>query len=224
MEKEKEFMKVLITGSSKGIGKAAALKFIREGHRVYGIDLLEAEISDPNYSHFVADVSLPGALPNISDVEILVNNAGVQDTGLGDIQTNLLGVIYTTEKYGLQRQIKSILNVASASAHSGAEFPYYAASKGGVLAYTKHTALEVAKWGAICNSISPGGVKTELNSPVMNDPEKWRLIMEETLLRKWASAGEIAEWIYFLTICNKSMTAQDVLIDNGEMAKSNFIW
>ena len=217
-------MKILITGSSKGIGKAAALKFIREGHQVCGIDLLEAEISDPNYSHYAADVSLPDTLPDISDVEILINNAGVQDTGLGDIQTNLLGVIYTTEKYGLQERIKSILNVASASAHSGAEFPYYAASKGGVLAYTKHTALEVAKWGATCNSVSPGGVKTELNSPVMNDPEKWRLIMAETLLRKWASAEEIAEWIYFLTICNKSMTAQDVLIDNGEMAKSNFIW
>ena len=46
----------------------------------------------------------------------------------------------------------------------------------------------------------------------------------ETLLDKWASEEEIAIWAYFVTAINQSMTAQDILIDNGEMAKSNFIW
>ncbi|MCL2201936.1 MAG: SDR family oxidoreductase [Oscillospiraceae bacterium] len=217
-------MRILITGSSNGIGLAATQKFLDAGHEVFGIDLTPSPIKAEKYSHHIGDVSKPETLPELCGIEILVNNAGVQDTGLGDINTNLLGVINTTEKYGLQPNIISILNVASASAHSGAEFPYYAASKGGVLAYTKHTALEVAKWGATCNSISPGGVTTQLNAPVMEDAEKWKLIMDETLLRKWASPEEIAEWIYFLTVCSKSMTAQDVLIDNGEMAKANFVW
>jgi 3-oxoacyl-[acyl-carrier protein] reductase len=48
--------------------------------------------------------------------------------------------------------------------------------------------------------------------------------LNETLLHRWASADEIAELAYYLTNVNKSMTGQDLLIDNGEQLKSNFIW
>ena len=58
----------------------------------------------------------------------------------------------------------------------------------------------------------------------MNDKKMWERIMEQTLLPKWASAEEIAEWAYFVTVINKSMTAQDILIDNGEIAKAEFVW
>ena len=114
--------------------------------------------------------------------------------------------------------------VASASAHSGSEFPEYAASKGGMISYMKNVALRVAEYGATANSLSPGGVLTELNARVINDRDKWNKIMSLTLLPKWAEVEEIAEWIYFVTVINKSMTAQDILIDNGEIAKAHFIW
>jgi len=217
-------MRVLITGSSNGIGRAITEKFTKNGHDVFGLDLSPSDFSEHNYTHFIADVRNPENLPDICDVQILVNNAGVQTNSLDDINTNLIGVINTTKKYGLHPKITSILNVVSASAHSGSEFPYYAASKGGVLSYTKNVALEIAKWGAVCNSISPGGVLTALNTPVIDDKEKWELIMNETLLRKWAEPEEIAEWAYFITVVNRSMTAEDILIDNGEIAKANFIW
>ena len=48
--------------------------------------------------------------------------------------------------------------------------------------------------------------------------------MAETLLKRWASAEEIAEWAYFVSVVNKSMTGQDIIIDNGELTKFNFIW
>lgn len=48
--------------------------------------------------------------------------------------------------------------------------------------------------------------------------------MSLTLILKWANAEEIAEWAYFVTVVNKSMTAQDILIDNGEAAKAEFVW
>ena len=100
----------------------------------------------------------------------------------------------------------------------------YAASKGGVVAYMKNVALSIAKYHATSNSISPGGVITSLNEHIINDEHLYQLVKNETLLDKWASEEEISTWAYFVTVINQSMTAQDILIDNGEMAKSNFIW
>lgn len=215
-------MKILVTGTSRGIGKAIARNFLDEGHDVYGIDLLEATVEHPRYRHFRADIA-QDPLPIIQDAEILINNAGVQDSGR-DIEVNLKGTMRVTEQYAFQEKIRSVLFIASASARSGAEFPAYAASKGGMVAYMKNTALRVSKYGATANSLSPGGVLTPLNDRVVKDPVLWEKIMAQTLLPKWAEAEEIAAWAYFLTVVNRSMTAQDLLIDNGEMAKSEFIW
>lgn len=215
-------MKVLITGSSNGIGRAIAEKFLKTGHTVYGIDRLPGTVESENYIHFQADV-YRDELPEIPSVEILINNAGVQNSG-EDIDINLKGTIRVTEKYGIQSRVKSVLFIASASAQTGAEFPEYAASKGGMVSYMKSTALRIAQFGATSNSLSPGGVLTELNSHIIDDPTLWQAVMNETLLPKWATTEEIAEWAYFVTVQNRSMTAQDILIDNGEAAKSNFIW
>lgn len=213
-------MKVLITGTSRGIGKAICEKFLKEGHAVIGIDILPCDIEHENYRHEIADITKN--LPDIDGVEILINNAGVQN--LNDIDVNLKGTIAVTEKYAFCDKIKSVLFIASASATSGSEFPEYAASKGGVVAYMKNVALRIAKYGATANSLSPGGVLTESNDRVVNDKKLWKKIMSLTLLPKWATVEEIADWAYFMTVVNKSMTAQDVLVDNGEIAKAEFVW
>lgn len=215
-------MKVLVTGTSGGIGKAIARKFLDCGYEVAGFDIRPASIFESAYTHYTADI-LRGELPELSDIGILINNAGVQDTG-EDIDVNLKGTMRVTEKYGFQEKIRSILFIASASASTGAEFPEYAASKGGIVAYMKNTALRAAKYGATSNSLSPGGVLTDLNGHIIRDPKLWEQVMKETLLTKWASPEEIAEWAYFVTVVNRSMTAQDLLIDNGEAARSNFVW
>ncbi len=214
-------MKVLITGTSDGIGREIALKFLACGHEVTGIDILPATIDGGRYTHFTADIC--GELPDIPPVDILINNAGVQDSGR-DIDVNLKGSMRVTEKYAFHEGIKSVLFIASASASNGAEFPEYAASKGGIVAYMKNVALRLARYGATSNSLSPGGVLTSSNGRVINDGEKWGKIMAQTLLRKWADCAEIAEWAYFITAVNSSMTAQDILVDNGEQAKAEFIW
>ena len=215
-------MKVLVTGSSQGIGKAIAELFLERGHEVVGIDRQPASIESCGYTHYSVDIRDRDNLPEISDIDILINNAGTQNED--DIEINLKSLIYVTERYGVCEGIKSILNIGSASGHTGAEFPEYCASKGGVIAYTKNTALRVAKFGATCNSLDPGGVITPLNECVINDGELWEQIMNETPLKRWASASEIAEWAYFLTVENRFCTGQSIVVDGGESINFNFVW
>lgn len=224
-------MKVVITGTSFGIGEAVAKKFVQHGHEVHGIDMyrpspsvMNASQSDTcgTYTHYCMNIKDSKYLPDIKGVNILINNAGTQENDCIDV--NLKALIGVTEKYGLQKDIKSICNLASVSAHNGAEFGTYCASKGGVISYTRWTAKQIAKYNATCNSISFGGVETPLNQPVLSDDDLWFEIMEMTPLHKWVKPDEAATWIYFLTMINKSCTGQDIIIDNGEFYNHKFIW
>lgn len=216
-------MKLVLTGASGGIGMAIAVKFLKQNWNVVGIDVdAPAHFSHPRYTHLQADVR--GKLPAIDDVNVLITAAGVQFPEEDAIDVNLKGVVNTVETYAFQPAIRSVLNIASASARNGAEFPLYVASKAGVVGYTKNVALRLARFGATCNTLSPGGVVTASNAPVLEDDALRAAVYAESLLGKWADPEEIAEWAYFLTVVNKSMTGEDVLVDNGEILKSNFIW
>ena len=217
-------MKILITGSSNGIGLKTAEYFLDKGFEVVGIDLEPAKIKNDKYYHCIADITKKAQLPKIEGLDYIFNNAGLQNSE-DDIDNNLKGTINVTEKYAFQKGIKSVLFNASASAQSGFEFPEYVASKAGVVGYMKNVASRLAKQGATANSISLGGVLTESNEQVINNPIKWQKIMDATPLKKWASEQEVAEWVYFLLVINKSASGQDILIDNGEYNLNNtFVW
>ena len=215
-------MKILITGTSRGIGNAIARVFLENKHKVIGIDREKSTIDNDNYEHYQVDVRDYEHLPNLSEVNVLINNAGTQNEE--DIDIHLKALIHITEKYAINDKIHAVLNIGSASAHTGAEFPEYCASKAGILAYTKNVAMRIAQYGATCNSLDPGGVLTPLNEPVINDPVLWKEIMDETPLRKWATPKEIARWAYFLTMENTFCTGQNIVIDGGESINYNFIW
>ena len=215
-------MKVVISGTSRGIGRAIALKFLEEGHTVWGVDIAGSTVSDPAYFHVTADVreAIDASVP---DPEVLISCAGTQEEK-DAIDVNLKGAICFTERFADSPLLRSVLFIASASARNGAEFPYYSASKAGLVGYMKNAALSLAKRGVTCNSISPGGVITESNAHILESSELYSAVRAETLLGKWAEPAEIAELAYFMTVVNRSITGEDILIDNGEMLKSNFIW
>ena len=215
-------MNILITGTSSGIGKGCAEYFLKEGHNVYGFDKKDSAISDGNYKHFCLDIREEASYPELPAMNVLVNNAGVQNEN--DIDVNLKGTIQITEHYGIQPEIRSIIMIGSASGHTGSEFPEYAASKGGVLAYTKNVAMRVAGFQATCNSMDFGGVMTELNRPVMEDEKLWAEIMKLTPLKRWMTVEEAAEWIYFMAVKNRFCTGQNILIDGLEAGNCSFIW
>lgn len=215
-------MRILITGTSSGIGKAIAEKFLKEGHDVTGFDIKQTSIAHSKYTHMCIDIRDKADFPELVPFDIVINNAGVQNAD--DIDVNLKGTISITEKYGIHPSIRSVLMIGSSSGHNGSEFPEYAASKGGVLTYAKNIALRIAKYGATCNSLDFGGVATELNRPVMDDEKLWNQIMEQTPLKRWMSVEEAADWAYFMTVTNRFCTGQNILIDGLEAGNAHFVW
>lgn len=209
-------MKVLVTGSSRGIGLACARLFLARGHEVAGLDRLPAAIVHPAYIHHVCDIA-SDPLPAVPGVGILFCNAGVQTGTDEDVRVNLAGSMRTAEAYAFQPAIRSVLFNASASALTGDEFASYAASKAGVVGYMRHCAIRLAnEYRACCNAICFGGVSTELNRELMDDPVRWGRIMAVTPLKRWATPEEAAEWCYFLTAVNTFCTGQAIDVSGGE--------
>lgn len=216
-------LKVLISGTSSGIGLATAKKFLRYGYEVIGIDVLPASIDYGRYTHIVADVANASELPDIDDIAHLILNAGTVDEARA-IDVDLLGYINMGEKYGFQKTLKSIVMVGSISARTGIDYPRYCAAQGGRASYVKNLAIRVAKENKVpCNIISFGAVRTGLEKQLYANPEKMQAVADESLLKKWCYPAEAADWIFFVATKNKSMTGQDILIDNGETTNFHFI-
>lgn len=216
-------MKVLITGTSSGIGKATAELFIKEGFDVIGYDIKEPSIKNEHYKHYIIDVSKKEQLLDLDDLDYLINNAGTvnEDEALA---TNIVGYINVAEKYKDLPSLKSILNIGSLSAFEGLDEPFYCASQGARVAYTKNLANRVSKERHIpVNLLCFGPTLTGLEPHLYIHTDLLEKVAKENLLNRWITPEEAAEWVYFMSVKNKSMVGQCPLVDAGELAKRNWI-
>lgn len=215
-------LKVLITGSSNGIGKATAEKFLKEGHLVYGIDIRNSTITNENYIHYKVDVRNENELPDIKDINVLINNAGsIKEEEALD--TNVRGYINVAEKYCFQPNIKSVVMIGSDCSITGIEMPYYCASNGARNSYTINLANRLGNsYKATVNLLGLELIETGFDG-LFDKPELVEQVKELTLLKKSMKVEDAAEWIYFVAVINKNMTGQCIMIDNGESVKHHFV-
>lgn len=216
---------VLITGTSSGIGKATAEKFLSTGNfRVYGLDIKPATIQNTYYHHIISDVSDKDSLPEIyGPIDYIINNAGTIEEDKS-IATNLVGYINVAEKYGFREGVKSVLNIGSISGTDGLDTPFYSASQGGRISYTKNLALRLCKEKHIpVNILCFGATMTGLEPKLYANSDLVKQVAEQSMLNKWIMPEEAAEWVYFMSVVNKSMCGQVLIVDNGECSKRNWI-
>ena len=215
-------LKVLVTGTTSGIGKATAEKFLKEGHIVYGINIKKSTIEDENYTHYMADVRDVKQLPDIGNINILINNAGsIKEEEALD--TNIVGYINVAEKYCFQPEIKSVVNVGSGCSVTGVDLPFYCASNGARNSYTINLANRLGELYKVpVNLVGLELVETDFDG-LFNHPEKVEEVKKLTLLERSMTLEDASKWIYFLAVENKNMTGQCIMVDNGESVKHHFV-
>ena len=223
--------KALITGASRGVGRAIAEKLKDE----YDLFLLcrhnTALMSDLPGRHYTGDVSdhsfIKEVFRDIDTLDLLINNAGI--TGFGQIQdltpekwaevinTDLTSV-YNTSHFAAELMIRRhsgrIINISSIWGSAGASCESaYSAAKGGVNAFTKALAKELAPSGIAVNALSLGVIDTDMNKH-LSDDEKDDLISLIPAGRM-GTPGEAAEAVYHLSRMPLYLTGQIISMDGG---------
>jgi NAD(P)-dependent dehydrogenase (short-subunit alcohol dehydrogenase family) len=233
----------LITGASKGLGRAMAVALANHGARLVLVardkEKLESVAKEAgNAEVFAADIAKEDqvlqleryVVSKVGKIHILVNNAGtnlrknitdftldewrgVQDTNLTSVFLMCRSFVPHMKGSGYGR----ILNMTSIMAHvSMPQRTAYSSTKFALLGLTKALALELASEGITVNGISPGPFATEMNTPILQNPELNAQFISKIPVGRWGKVEEIGSLAAFL--CSDEagfITGTDILIDGG---------
>ncbi|MDO4295051.1 MAG: SDR family oxidoreductase [bacterium] len=236
---------VLVTGASRGIGKAIALKFAKKGYSVAVScihneeRLLQTKKMIESYQvpcfAFVGDMGkmedcrrfLEQVKKQLGPVDVLVNNAGISYIGLLQdmreedwdrvLRTNLTSVFNCSKLVipdMVTRQSGKIINISSVWGLCGASMEVaYSASKGGINAFTKALAKELAPSNIQVNAIACGAIDTEMNQFL--DEEELLALVDEIPAGRLGKAEEVADLVYHLGYKGNYLTGQVIALDGA---------
>jgi len=239
-----EGVSVLVTGGSRGIGLAIAKAFVARGAKVTMMDILAdhaeaamAATGHPERCRFVAgDVSdadsaaaaVDAAVEHGGGLDVLVNNAGItRDTLLMRMKdadwdqvmgVNLKGT-YLMTKAATRRLMKSargrLINIASVVGLTGnAGQANYAASKAGVVGFTKSVAKELAGRGVTANAVAPGFIQTDMTAELPEGAAE--RLMSLIPMSRLGTVEDVAEVVVFLASAQAGyVTGQVIPVDGG---------
>ena len=238
--------KALVTGSSRGIGRGIAEKFIKEGAEVWGLcskpsaakEELEKLASENGtvFHEIYADVGdaaqvtevVKAALAEAGGFDVLVNNAGITRDGLSFrmkkedwddvLRINLTSAFLICQIVSndmIRKRTGSIINMSSiVGIHGNGGQVNYAASKGGLIAYSKSLAAEVGSRGVRVNAIAPGFIATDMTA-VLNENIQ-NAMLERIPLKRAGIPEDIANAALFLASdMSTYVTAQVIGVDGG---------
>ncbi len=226
----------LVTGASRGIGRAVAVELARAGASVVvsyrtGVDEAEALASEIGGRAVQSDVSDPESaralVEEAGDLDILVNNAGVTKDGLlvrmSDedwhtvLDTNLASCFFTCRaavRGMMKKRAGAIVNISSiVGLHGNWGQTNYAASKAGIIGFTKSLAKELGSRNIRANVIAPGYVKSQLTDVLPE--EATALMLQNTALGRLGDPEDVAGAVRYLCSEEASFVTGEVLLVDG---------
>ena len=234
----------LITGGARGIGKAIAMRLAQESYKVAVCDIasecddvvqlikdnggqalgLSCDITDP----LMVKEMIAQIIDTFGRLDILVNNAGIaqdnlllrisDEEWLQTIKTNLTGTFYCTRaaiRPMLKQKKGRIINISSVVGLRGnAGQSHYAASKAGIIGFTKAIAREYGSRGITANAVAPGYIQTDMTADLPE--EYWKDILNSIPLKRPGTAVDIAGVVAFLASPVAAyITGQVIAVDGG---------
>ena len=238
---------ILVTGASRGIGKAIAVKFAKKGYNVIincahrEAELLQAQKEIENYqvscTAFLGDMGDFAACERLFELirkqygslDVLVNNAGIayigllQDMSSNDwnriINTNLTSV-FNCCKLAIPMMLSvkqgKIINISSVWGNVGASCEVaYSATKGGINAFTKALAKELAPSNIQVNAVACGAIDTDMNKWMEADERQ--ALLDEIPAGRMGNVEEVADLVYHLCCGHTYLTGQIIGLNGGWM-------
>lgn len=229
-------MIIIVTGTSKGLGRQIAKVLISNGCEVIGISRTKSDINETNYTELNLDLSDLGSVLKVQEyifknnleITALVNNAAFAYDELATnfsfteldnmFRINVTIPIMLTKlclRNFLANNIAgSIVNISSISAQTGYKgLSAYGASKAAIEGFSKGISREWGRLGIKSNCISPGFMKTSMSAGLSD--EQLSKIVKRTSMRRDTSIEAVADLVCYLVIKNEEITGQVITIDNG---------
>ncbi|WP_339722109.1 SDR family oxidoreductase [uncultured Paraglaciecola sp.] len=226
---------IMITGASRGIGKALVEHFLAMGDTVIGVSRSESDITSDNYHHYLANVALDADAKRVfanvkkqlGALDVLINNAGIARmnafalTPVDNVQeimnTNFMGTfIFCQKAINLLRKSPNarIINLSTVAVPLNlAGEAAYAASKSAVETLTRIMAKELGSFGITCNAIGPSPIATQLISGV--GEEKINKLIQQQAIKKMAKLEDVTNLVDFYLNPNSHMVTGQVIYLGG---------